>query len=110
MGNRSEHSDLQAYGHATPQHLVIRTSFTHVFAPHTHTHKTPRIEPTFMRILQPWLVGSIDMLRRVVLRSRSLECMRLCNMSNVVVNALQYAFFAVEAPHRRRSADIEKLR
>ena len=58
-----------------------------------------------MGILQPWLVGSFDMLRRDVLRSRSLGCMRLCNMINVVVNALQYALFAVEAPHRRRSAD-----
>lgn len=48
--------------------------------------------------------------RRNVLRSRSLECMRLCNMINVVVNASQYALFAVEAPHRRRSAEIEKLR
>lgn len=47
------------------------------------------------------------MLRRDVLRSRSLGCMRLCNMINVVVNALQYAIFAVEAPHRRRSAEIE---
>ena len=50
------------------------------------------------------------MLRRDVLRSRSLGCMRLCNMINVVVNVLQYALFAVEAPHRRRSAEIEKLR